>query len=63
MIIVTNAFLHFTVLSTEYQAVTGIFNSLSNLIRGEKKIGKKGKRKPCKKKKNATFTDRFLLGV
>ena len=51
MIIVTNAFLHFTVLSTEYQAVTGIFNSLRNLIRGEKKIGKKGKRKKKKKKK------------
>ena len=62
MIIVTNAFLHFTVLSIEYQAVTGIFNSLRNLIRGEEKIGKKGKRKPCKKK-IATFNDRFLLGV
>ena len=52
MIIVTNAFLHFTVLSTEYQAVTEIFNSLRNLIRGEEKIGKKGKRKPCKKNCN-----------
>ena len=62
MVIVTNAFLHFTVLSTEYQAVTGIFNSLRNLIRGKEKIGKKGKRKPCKKK-IATFNDRFLLGV